>query len=426
MSETSRVTLEVAGRVFGPWTELEIVRDLTEISGSFSLSFHDEVRADRALRAGLRRWRAQAPALVQLTPGQKARVKIDGQLVLVGWIDDVDLDWAADRLGAVVRGRDVTGDLVDCAATVDGPAEFRRITLRELCARICAPFGIGVKSDIGEGRTFERFSIDVAETAMGAMEKATRQAAVLLTSDGIGNLVLTKSGTGRAPEPLRIPGNIHDARVKYSWRQRFSHYVYKAQATAGGGTPALDHQAAPLAGALNPAPAAPGAAAAQVVRTGRAQDREVTRWRPRVRLVRTESAGASAQEQADWLMRVARGQSEGLTYVVPDFRGGAGSIVRNPSDPRGGGKLWRPNELVAVVDPYAGINRDMLIAAVTWRYDAQGSRTEIRVVGPEAFDRIQEDARRQRRERSVEDNVRRDSVARPLGGLPQPERRGDR
>lgn len=417
----NRVTLLVGNREFGPWTDLEIVRDLTDISGSFSLTYYDEVRADRAIRAGLRRWRAQAPALVQLTCGQKAQVKIDGETVLVGWVDDVDLDWGPDRLGAVVRGRDVTGDLVDCAATVDGPAEFRRITLAEVARRICAPFGIPVKSDIGEGRTFEKFSIDVAETAMSAIEKATRQAGVLLTSDGIGNLVLTKSGTRRAPEPLRLPGNVHDARVRYSWRQRFSRTIYKSQQGNSGGTPALDHTAPPLQGRLNPQPAAPAAAAAQVVRTGIATDPEVTRYRPRVRLVRTESAGASAQEQADWLMRVARGESERLTYVVPDWRGGPGSIVRNPSDPRGGGRLWRPNELVAVVDPYAGIDRDMLIAAVTYRYDAQGSRTEIRVVGPEAFDRIQEDARRQRRQRSVQDNVQpqRPPQASPPLGRPQ-------
>ena len=419
MTDTSRVTLEVAGRTFGPWTDLEIVRDLTEISGSFQMSYYDEVRADRAMRAGMRRWRAQAAALVQLTPGQKVRVKIDGELVLVGWIDAVELDDRPDSIGAMVRGRDVTGDLVDCAATVEGPAEFRRITLAEVARRICRPFGIGVRSDIGEGRTFEKFSIDVAETAMAAIEKATRQAAVLLTSDGVGNLVLTKSGAGRGPEPLRRGGNIHQARVKFDWSQRFSVYIYKSQQQNSGGTPALGHAATPLIGGLNPAPAAPAAAAAQIVRTGRATDAEVTRYRPRVRLVRTESAGASAQEQADWLMRVARGQSEGLTYTVPDWRGGAGSIVRNPSDPRGGGRLWRPNELVALIDPYAGIDRDMLIAGVTYRYGPGGSTTEIRVVGPEAFDRVQEDARRQRRQRSVQDNTQPGgSVASPLLGRP--------
>ena len=412
-----RITLEVAGRIFEPWTEVEIIRDLTEISGSFRLSYYDQARADRALRGGQAQWRRQAQGMVALIAGQQARIRIDGELVLVGWIDDVELDWTPDRLGAVVRGRDRTGDLVDSAATVDGPAEFRAITLAEIARRICAPFGIGVKTDIGEGRTFERFSIDVAETAMGAIEKATRQAAVLVTSDGIGNLVLTRSGTGRAPEPLRIPGNITEARIRTSWRQRFSHYVYKSQAAPSGGAAALDHQAAPLAGALNPAPAAPGQAA-QVVRTGRARDFEVTRWRPRVRLVRTESAGATAAEQADWLMRVARGQSEGLTYIVPDWRAGPGANPRNPGD-RGGGRLWRPNQLVAVSDPYAGISRDMLISAVTFLFDAQGSRTEIRVVGPEAFDRVQEDARRQRRERSVQDSrPRADSGASPLLGRP--------
>lgn len=419
-----RVVLKVAGRQFLPWTEVEITRDLTEISGSFRLTYHPAVEAERGLRAGQRLPRRQEEQLLELKAGQEARIEIDGELVLWGWIDDVDRDVGADRINAVVRGRDKTGDLVDCAATVDGPAEFRAITLAEIARRICAPFGIGVKSDIGEGRSFEKFSIDVAETAMSAIEKATRQAGVLLTSDGIGNLVLTRSGTGRAPEALRLPGNIQDARIRDSWRARFSDYVYKSQLSHAGGAAALDHAANPLAGGLNPAPPTPGEAR-DVVRTGRARDAEVTRWRPRVRLVRTESAGASATEQADWMMRVARGQSEGRTYIVTDWRAGPGAAVRNPAD-RGGGTLWRPNQLAAVVDRFAGIDRDLLIQGVTFLYDGQGSRTELRMVGPEAFDRIQEDARRQRRQRSVADNAPRDAVARPLLGPAQPERRGDR
>jgi hypothetical protein len=62
----------------------------------------------------------------------------------------------------------------------------------------------------------------------------------------------------------------------------------------------------------------------------------------------------------------------------------------------------------------------MLIAGIIWRYDDRGTRTEIRVVGPEAFDRIQEDARRQRRQRSVQDTVQpQRAQATPLLGAPQ-------
>lgn len=402
-ASTARVSLKVGGRVFGPWTEVEIVRDLSDISGSFRLSYYDEARAGRALRPN-----TSAVGLMELKPGQEARVEIDGELVLLGWIDDVDLEWGPDRLSASVVGRDRTGDLVDCAATVDGPAEYTAITLEELVRRIAAPFGIPVRSEVGPGRRFERFSIDVAETAMAAMEKATRQAAVLLTSDGVGGLVLTKSGVRRAPEALRLPGNVSLGRAKFSWRQRYSDYIYKAQGGTGGGTARLDHTANPLTG-IPAAPANPAATATAraVLRSGRARDAEVTRYRPRVRLVRTESQGSSAQEQADWLMRVARGESEGLTYEWPaDWR--AGASQGRP------GRLWRPNELAAVVDPYAGVDRDMLISAVTYRYDSQGTRTEIRVVGPEAFDRIREDARRRIVTRAVEDTRGR-STATPLG-----------
>lgn len=409
-----RVTLTVGGRVFGPWTEVEIVRDLSDIAGSFRLSYYDAARAARALRP------AERPeGLMELKTGQEARVEIDGELVLLGWIDEVDLEWGPDHLNAVVTGRDRTGDLVDCAATVDGPAEYRGITLLEIARRIAAPFGIAVRSEVGAGRLFDRFSVDVAETAMSAIEKATRQAAVLLTSDGVGGLVLTKSGVRRAPHPLRLPGNVAVGRAKFNWRARFSDYIYKSQQEGAGhsrtGGPAQDHTATPLT-AIPPAPAAAAGEARGIIRTGRARDPEVTRYRPRVRLVRSEGGGATAEAQADWMMRTARGQSEGLTYDVPDWRAG-------PVGAGGQQRLWRPNELVAVVDPYAGIDRDMLIAAVTYRFDARGSRTELRVVGPEAFDRIQEDARRRIVRRAVDDSAGRDSTARRLPGDTAPDRR---
>ncbi len=363
---TRRIALKVNGRVYQPWTEVEIVRDLAEISGGFRLSYYDAKRTARALRPA-----SNNSELLELRPGQECRLEIDGELVLLGHIDDVGLEWGPDHVSAAVTGRDRTGDLVDCAATVDGPAELMRVTLLEIAERICRPFGIAVRSEVGAGPRFERFSIDVAETAMSAIDKAARQAAVLVTSDGVGGLVLTRSGSRRAAEALRLGEGaagamVANARSHFSWRQRFSDYVYKAQhAGARTGGPPLSHTAVPLTAlpTLPPQPAAQAPEARSVIRTGRARDPEVTRWRPRVRLVRTDAgtAGASPAEQADWLMRTARGQSEGLTYTVQDWRAGPDTDGR-------GGRLWRPNEVVAVVDPYAGIDRDMLISGVSYLY----------------------------------------------------------
>lgn len=404
---SGRVSLTVAGVAYDSWTSVEVVRDLGEIAGSFRLDAVEQVRAERA--GGGPAWRH----LLELRPGQAVDLAIDGEMVLRGWLTDVELEWGPDTLSAQVSGYDRTGDLVDCAAAPDGPAEYRGLTLLEIARRLCAPFGIAVRADVDVGEPFGRFAIDVAETAMSAIEKAARQRAVLVVSDGVGGLLLTRSGIRRAPGPLFVGdvpaggiGGITRAGARFSWRQRFREYIYKSQQEGDGrsrnGGPPRNHDANPMEAPLPPVPGAQPEARG-ILRAGRAIDSEVTRHRPRVRLVRTENAGASVQEQADWLMRTARSASEQLSYIVHDWRAGPDR------------RLWRPNERAAVLDRHAGIDRDMLVSGVVYRYGEAGSTTELRVTGPEAFDRIREDERRRRRQHEGGPAVR-DNAARGIDG----------
>jgi prophage tail gpP-like protein len=87
---------------------------------------------------------------------------------------------------------------------------------------------------------------------------------------------------------------------------------------------------------------------------------------------------STTQEQAEWMLRVARGQSEKLVYTVLDWRAGSNRV------------LWRPNQVAYVYDGFAERAKDMLIAGVTYLFDADGARTELRVVGVTAYDRINE------------------------------------
>jgi len=403
---TRRVTLTVAGTVFDLWTKVEIVRDLTEISGSFSLEYSDTARNRRALPAleGIAR-----AATAELRQGQEAKVAIDGETVLLGWIDDVTLSIEGDSLRATVSGRDRTGDLVDCAAAPDGPAEFRNLTLTDIARRICAPFGIPVRAEVDVGAPFPKFSIDVAETAMSALEKAARQRAVLVVSDGIGGLVLTRGGNRRGPAPLRMPGNVMASAATLSWRERFRDYIVKGQTSGAAGgraaNPALSRATPLTAGELTPPGRTPTAERRGIVMSGRARDDAVTRHRPKVASAKTQSGGVSVQEQAEWMMRTARAQSDQVKHTVVDWRAG---------DAR---TLWRTNELVLVEDRYAGINGDMLISGVTLQYgEDTGHRSVLSITGPAAFDVLREageDGGTRARGRARGDNV-----ARPLSAAP--------
>lgn len=369
---TRRIALSIGGAIFDEWTRVEVTRSLDDISAGFSVELRDAARS-------MASWPFASLVALRNSPDRWSEVtlSIDGQPVLVGWIDEIDPHADEGEVSVTVTGRDKSGDLVDCAATVDGPAEFRNVTVLQVAKKICEPFGITVKADVDVGAPFDRVAIDPGETAMSAIEKLARQRALVVTSDGIGGLVLTQTGKQRAAGALIFPGNVKGSSAASRAQERFSEYVVKGQAekAAGGRTTStyLDATAEPLT--TDPADRAAKQAAreeAGVTIAGRAKDEEVRRYRPIVSLGRTQLDAKSAQKQADWMMRTARGRSDEIEHVVRDY-GIAGA-------------LWRPNTLSLVDDSFLSVHRDMLIAVVTYAYDEGGSSTRLRLTGPEAYD----------------------------------------
>ncbi|MDA8049959.1 MAG: hypothetical protein M0002_08135 [Rhodospirillales bacterium] len=376
------MSLTVDGGTLDRWTSASVTRDLKDISGGFELVYLDSGRAAQAVSPDLD---TGVPFEI-VRAGMSCAVALDGERVLTGWIDEVDVSWNADTLAAKVSGRDKTGDLADCAASPNGPCEWANLDALAIANAIAQPFGIPVRAEVPVGAPFPVFGINVEETALIAIEKAARQRALLVVSDGVGGLVLTQGGSTRAPAALRRPGNVQGGGYRSSWRQRYSDYFVKGQTskrqqralTTCTITSAIDPLINPV---LPPAQQASVAETVTVAMTGHAIDPEITRWRPNVRGSRTQSGTASAQAQAEWALRVAKGMGENLDYTVLDWRAGAANA------------LWLPNQLVNVSDAWADVGRDMLIAGVTYRMSAQGITTSLRLAGRTAFARIDEPAK---------------------------------
>lgn len=382
---TNRVSLTVGGAQLARFTKVSISRDLSDISGGFSLDCVDVARAMAALPVNLDR----PPFFPMIREGMACTVAIDGEVVLVGHIDDADPVYNATSMNLRICGRDATGDLVDCAALPNGPAEFRGVDLLHVAQIVCAPYGISVRAETDVGPPFERLAVRPHEDALPFLEGAARQRAVLLVSDGVGGLLLTRGGNSRGPARLAFGDNIVQAQGKFSWRHRFSDYFVKGQTDASARRrhrgAALGHAVAPAAGEPAANTGASADEAVTILPVGHARDPQITRWRPTVRLTRSQSGMTSTQEQAEWALRVARGEGETLTYSVLDWRAGPKRA------------LWRTNQLVAVQDPYADIDRDMLIAGVAYEFGEQGAVTQLRVCGVSAFDRINEAEKRRHR-----------------------------
>ncbi len=383
-----RVTMRLSGgeELFEEIISAEIIRDLEEISGGFKIECLDMARMQAARPAWWRFGSARGP----LQPGERVVIALDGEVVLVGWLDRVEVNYGPDKVSMLLSGRDVTGDLVDCAAAPDGPAEYSGLTLTELCARICAPFGISVTADVDVGAPFPKFGIEPAETAMSAIEKACRQRAVLAVSDGVGGLLLTRGGQGKAPAPLIFGENIQTLDATFDQSERYAEYICKGQGGPASSPPAMDRTATPLTAAApdrRPAPTSPAGGRPRVVTSARVSDPAVTRYRPTVLMAKTQSGGVSVQEQAEWKMRTARAKSESLRVTVQDWRAGEPMGVTDDGNLTGEEpRLWRINERALVDDPLSQASAELLIASLTWRYSKEGARTELRLCGCDAFD----------------------------------------
>ncbi len=372
-TSTRGLTLEIGGSVWDEWSAVELTRDLDDISGSFTLTLRDAARSAAT-------WAAASAAQIGAAAdaGAAVTISIRGTPQLVGWVDEVASTVQDGWVSLSVSGRDKTGDLVDCAASVDGPFEYRGLTLAQAIARVVKPFGLAVRDDVGLKTKHDKLSIDVGETAMSAIEKWARQEGVLITSDGVGALLITRSGATRMQTAaLSLPGNVAGQTWRRSFRDRYRDYHVKGQAGRAGGaraaTPGLDATAEPL-----PAGNQSAKIAAQPSREtrgteirGDARDEEVRRYRPLVMMARTDATAPGAKTQAEWAMRTARAKSEDLMHTVHGW----------PAEP------WRLNSLVPVSDDYAGVTADRLIAGMRYVYgDSQPEAVELRLVSPEAYD----------------------------------------
>lgn len=369
---TRRVALTMGGQVYDAWTGFELTRDLSEISGGFRCELRDPARHTSFP------WADLMDARAMVVEGLEVTVALDGEPVLKGWVDEIAPRCGGGQVSVSVTGRDKSCDLIDCAATVTGPWEYRNRKVDQIVRAIVAPFGLTVRADVDVGDPIDRVCIEPGETAISAIEKVCRMRQLLVTSDGLGGLVLTRGGKGRAPADLRFPGgNIVESAGCSSMRERFSEYHVVAQAERAGGRrkgkPAqLDVTAHPLG---TESGGGGGGASEETAGTkiiGTAKDGAVKRYRPMVALARTQCDAKTAQDQADWMERTHRAAALKYDYVVRDFRAA--------------GRLWRPNELAMVEDSFQALSRDLLIAGLVYAFGTEGALTRLRMTGPEAFD----------------------------------------
>lgn len=339
MSE--ELTLSVAGKIWGGWTNMTINRSLESVAGEFDLTI-------------TARWSAAAPRAIK--PGMPCVVNIGSDRVLTGYIDDFIPSYDAENVAMRVLGRDKTGDLVD-SSVVDKSGQWRGQKLESLASTLCKPYDIDVINETDTGDAFSGITLEQGETVFELLDRLAKQRGVLVTSDAWGRLVITRASTQRAGVALVLGDNILAARGRFSWQGRASQYIIKGSAAAGGTT--WDDQPTKVVGGR------------QVVVT----DSEITRYRPKILVNEDNLTVGGASARGEWYKARMQGEANTTEITVAGWRENGET-----------GPLWQLNRLVVVKDAIQQLDVTWLIKTVSFMEGDSGRVTVLSLVPPESMD----------------------------------------
>jgi len=342
------VEVSVAGVRFSGFQRGSIQLTMSELANNFDLEYvaGGKRAADRALFAG-----------------DAVDLRVDGDLVLSGYVDTTDDEDAAEDIRLRAGGRSKTSDLVDCSAPYQ---TWSGQTALVIAREIARNFGIEVRAEGDVGAPFPSFAVQKGETGADAILRAAQPRGLFPYCVG-SQLVLGRAGATLNPTRLeRGKAPLEKSARSDSWYSRYSEYVFRGQIRATD--------------------SAWGKAASQLKQS--VSDPEITRYRPL--LIQVEAHGAGDLRARAEVARNQRiGQAQTITATVLGLTDAAG-------------KAWRPNQLVSYVNPMFGVDAQLLISLVRMRFgESDVPTTELELVPPMAFDVGKNRAAKEKAKRGV-------------------------
>jgi prophage tail gpP-like protein len=212
---------------------------------------------------------------------------------------------------------------------------------------------------------FETWAPEVDETVFDCLERAARLRGCLLVDDGDGQLVILKlDADAAAVAELTMPGNVEEATLRASAAGLYTHYEVVGQADKDKNA-LTDYLTSDLA-TLH-ATAQDGTLQRYRLRRVQAEGQ----LRPHYANGPTDEGGA--MERARWEAATRAGRATLYTCTVGSWR------IEE------GGDLWAPGMLVHVADTYQGIDANLLLVDVSYRYGPDGTRADLSLAPPAGY-----------------------------------------
>lgn len=307
------------------------------MAGTFDLAVSDTLPADLPH--------------TKIKKGQSCELRLAGQLVFKGWVEDRLPRYDSESHSVRVAGRDLACDLVDCSA-VHASGSWSNQTLAAIVRDVISPYKLKVVEAQKSPEVFQRVAIQEGEKVWELLDRLCKQRGVLVWSDGLGGVILGRPKPVRVDTTLTYGGLIEEGSQESSDRDRYSSYTVKGHSLFGD-------------------PETVGPLASQD--PNKITDLEITRYRPLVIVSDTPTTPEERLQRARLERDRRRARAKKAVYIVPGWTHSAG--------------LWRPNLLVPVDDLRLDLKGEFLVGAVKYLKDEdKGSRTELSLYPPDAFD----------------------------------------
>lgn len=343
----STLLLEVNGVEYEDFTSASVTCQLDALAGSFSFEAVSTKKQPLPIRQG-----------------DACKITVDGNRILTGFIEQVDVDYDVTSHSIRLAGRSKTADIIDStifSLEIKAPISLKAV-IKKVIEHIGAP--ISVFDNVGNLKDFnaaeDSLSPEIGQNAFEFIEELARKRQVLLTTNGFGNIVITNSGTDISPINLQnIIGNdnnnIESASVSYDDVARFSKYKVESQ--------------------LNPVTANVAGQTSTDALVNQPSDDIIDEKIRTSRQLLIQAESSSSVDQATlrckWEANLRKTRSIVYSVTLPQFSYS--------------GKLWRVNQLASIIDEFAGINSTMLVTMITYVLDSSGSNAIIAFVEKDAY-----------------------------------------
>ncbi|ARU30905.1 phage tail protein [Sulfuriferula sp. AH1] len=330
-----KVQLLIGGKMHEDWEDYDVDSDLLIPADAWHVTM--------GMRGG------QMPPDVVV--GAPAEVRVGGETVMIGRIDDIDDEVSKTARTFSISGRDKAANLVDCSAPV---FVARMSSLADIMAKVVRPLGITkIRIDADATRTREKINVEPGDSAWDALSHIAEANGLWPWFDPDGTLVIGGPDYAK-PEVatliLRKNGkgnNVLSLAKQEAVNERYSEITVLGQ-THGTATETGKH-------ALR----------------ATARDTNVSWYRPKIVVDHEADNTAVCLDRARKLLADSRLHGFTLQATVKGHR------IVAPGQPAGG-KLWTPGQRVRVFSEPHGIDGVFFLMARKFRGGrASGSRTEL-------------------------------------------------